>query len=493
MRHFPLASPARRAILAAATLATCALIASCANTASSAVDPKELIAQTERAMGSSQLTTLRYSATGNGGVYGQAYTAGQPWPKTTISVFTREINYAQASMRETMARSRAEPNGGGAIPLMGQGEQRTVFMVSGDRAWNMVGPAPTAAPVGLEQRQHDLWTTPHGVLKAAAKAGQVNAQKGMLEFQIPGQLKAKVMLDANGLVERVESVAHNPVAGDVSVVTRYSDYADFGGLKFPRSIVQTQGGHMVYELKVSEVQAGAEANFPVPELVNQFAERATSQQAAPGVWFVAGGSHNSVAIEMADHVVVVESPLYDARANAMLDEVKRIIPGKPVRFVVNSHHHFDHSGGLRAAAAQGATIISSELSRAYFAQTLAQASTLKPDALARSGRSVRVEGVSGGKRVISDATRTVEIYEIAEGVHANGFLMVYLPQEKMLIQADAYTPLAVGAAPPAVPNGNNVNLVQNIERLKLDVQTLLPLHGRIVPIADLYAAAGRSR
>jgi hypothetical protein len=96
------------------------------------------------------------------------------------------------------------------------------------------------------------------------------------------------------------------------------------------------------------------------------------------------------------------------------------------------------------------------------------------------------------RMTLSDGARTVELHRITKGGHSNAFLMAYLPKEKLLIEADAYTPLAPGAKPPAAPNANNVNLIENIERLKLAVDRILPLHGRVVPVADLYTTAGRT-
>jgi hypothetical protein len=93
---------------------------------------------------------------------------------------------------------------------------------------------------------------------------------------------------------------------------------------------------------------------------------------------------------------------------------------------------------------------------------------------------------------LTDGARVVELRRIGDSIHTDTFLMVYLPKERLLIEADAYTPTPPNAKPPATPNANNVNLIENIERQKLAVDRILPLHGRVVPLADLYTTAGRT-
>src|SRR6185369_11602441 len=175
--------------------------------------------------------------------------------------------------------------------------------------------------------------------------------------------------------------------------------------------------------------------------VTSFVERVVSEKAADGVWFLSGGSHNSALIEMADHLILVESPLYDGRAQAVMAEARKLVPGKPIRYVVNSHHHFDHSGGLRTAVAQGATLVVSEQARPWFERALARPNTISPDALAKSGAKPSLVGVNG-RRTFSDSTRTVEVYLMEGSGHAQGFMMVWLPRERILVEADAYTPAA---------------------------------------------------
>src|SRR2546428_5153106 len=190
--------------------------------------------------------------------------------------------------------------------------------------------------------------------KATLKKGG----KGLtaVSFTEPGRFAATVFVDKNNLVERVESRIPDPVLGETTAVTRYSDYRDYGGVKFPSRIRQSLGGFPVLDLAVKEVQPNAPADIQLPDAVRNAAERVTTEKVAEGVWHVAGGSHNSVAIEMKDHLVLVEAPLNDARSGAVFDEVKKLAPGKSIRFVINTHGHFDHAGCLRTAAAERVTI-----------------------------------------------------------------------------------------------------------------------------------------
>ena len=491
MKHHNWAKLGRSAIYAAVALT----MASCANMPGESASAALQRANT--AMGGAALKSISFSGSGTGATFGQAYLAGQAWPKITYSSFSRVADYENAAFREDAARSRAEPNGGGAVPLMGTGEQRTTGLMRGASAWNMVGPAPVAAPVAYDMRVHDLWTTPHGVIKAAMANNPTSVMRIVdgktltaVSFAVPGRYRATALINAAGLVEQIESTQPHPVTGDTASSIRFSDYKDTGGVKFPMRIQQSMGGYPMLDLTVSDVKPNAPAGIEVPALVAAFTENVVATKVADGVWHLAGGSHNSVAIEMKDHLMVVESPLYDGRAVPMLADAKKLSPGKPIRFVVNSHHHFDHSGGMRSAVAEGATLVTSELSRPFFETTMANPNSIKPDAMQISGKKATVSGVSG-KRSFTDGARVVDVYYIEGSVHANGFLMVHMPKEKLLIQADAYTPGAPNAPAPAAPNALHVNLVENIERLKLGIDQILPLHGRVVPLSELYAAIGK--
>ena len=485
-------SPAGR--IAVITLALAGLT-SCAHIPTETAET--VLRRAELAMGSITLGSISFAGSGTGATFGQAFVPGTAWPKINYSSFSRVADYQAGAFREDAARSRAEPNGGGAVPLMGLGEQRTTGLLRGAHAWNMVGPAPIPAPLTLSGRTHDLWTTPHGVLKAAlANQPSIRMRSdgermlSAISFTVPGRFSATVLISPAGMVEKIESTQPNPVLGDTASVITFSDYQVFNGVKFPLRIQQAMGGHPILDLAVTEVKTNVVVGIEVPALVSAATERVVVEKAAEGVWFIAGGSHNSVAIEMKDHMILVEAPLYDGRTGPVLDEVKKLGNGKPLRYAINSHHHFDHSGGLRTTVSQGAIVVTNAQAKPFFEQAFANPNRISPDALQGSGRSATVLGVSS-KHTFSDGERTVEVHNIDASVHAQGFLMVYLPKEKILVQADAYTPGPPNTPAPARPNDLHVNLVQNIERLNLQVNSILPLHGRMVPLSELHQAIGR--
>ncbi|MDM0074072.1 MBL fold metallo-hydrolase [Variovorax sp. J2P1-59] len=465
-------------------------LAACASRPDNAGD---VLARSASTMGGANAKSLRYVAEGTGYTFGQAYKPGGAWPRITLHSFTRTVDYGQAAMRDEVVLSRAEPTGGGGYPLAGQ--QRNDQLLSGDLAWNQTPNGAVPVPRLVSDRMHQLWITPHGVLKAAAR-NNAEASRGAdggstLKFVEPGRFSATAQVNGDGLVTQVDSVFSDPVLGDTRTVTSYSEYRDIAGIKFPMRIRQTMGGFQVLDLAVKDVQTQVDtAALQVPDAARNQGERVTAEKVAEGVWFLGGGSHNSVAIETRDHLVLVETPLNDARTQAVFAQARTLAPGKPVRFAINSHAHFDHAGGVRTAVAEGATIVTQAANVPYFENAFARPNRVRPDRMAQEGKRLNMVAV-GDKLAMGDVSRPIEVHRITDSVHSDSFLMVYLPNEKLLIQADAFTPSAPNAPPPAVPNANNLNLITNIERLGLKVDRILPLHGRVVPVSELYATAGQ--
>jgi glyoxylase-like metal-dependent hydrolase (beta-lactamase superfamily II) len=375
--------------------------------------------------------------------------------------------------------------------------------VSGNAAWNLgppagappgTAPAPAAQPAAVEERLMEIWSTPHGFLKAA-QANNATSQAGAsgteVTFTANGHRYVGT-INAQNQVERVQTWIDNPILGDTLVETTYSDYRDFNGVMFPGRIARSQGGYPVLDITVSSVTANPAVSLAVPEAAKAApaAVTATAEPLAPGVYYIKGGTHHSVAIDQADHIVVVEGPLTEARSQAVIAKVKETIPNKPIRYLVNTHVHFDHSGGLRTFVDEGATIVTHDMNRAYYEKAWAAPHTLSPDRLAKSQKAAMFQTFTD-KHVLSDGKRSIEIYPIAGSGHNDAFAMIYLPAEKILIEADAYTPAAANAPPPTAVNPFSVNLYENVQKLKLDVRQIAALHGpRVATMADLRTAIG---
>ena len=463
--------------------------------------PAGTLEAAEETLGAANVKSIEYSGTGKWFQFGQAPNPTLPWPPFDVSSYKAVINYDTPSARVEMVRKQTlEPPRVRPVPV----EQRPVQVVSGTYAWNLAPPAgaapgtaPTAQaqPAAVEERTMEIWVTPQGFLKAA-RANNATSEPAnggsTVSFTAAGK-KYVGTINAQNQVEKVQTWIDTPVLGDTPVEIAYSDYRDFGGIMFPGHIVRTQGGHPVLDITVSEVKANPAVDITVPDQVRNFTPPAVKvdvQKLADGVYYFTGGSHHSLVVDQSDHIVVVEGPQDEQRSQAVIAKVKETIPSKPIRYLINTHAHFDHSGGLRTYVDEGATIVTHEMNKPYYEQAWAAPHTLNPDKLAQSKKSPVFETFTN-KHVVTDGKRAIEIYPIANSGHNDAFVLVYLPKEKILVEADAFTPGPADAPPPAVPNPYTVNLYENIQRLKLDVRQIAALHGpRLTTMADLRAAIG---
>jgi glyoxylase-like metal-dependent hydrolase (beta-lactamase superfamily II) len=472
---------------------------------------KAAIEAAAAALGASGLRSIQYSGWGSDYIFGQGYDGSYPWPRFTVPAMTVAIDFTTPSYRDDRRRAQAEnpPLGGGFQPMVG--EQRQIWLMSGGYAWDMAGANAVPAAVerdmrsAVEGRTTQVWLTPHGFIKAA-QAGPASvrtetirgAKKTIVSVTTPTKVTLEGTLNDRNLVERIETWTANPVLGDMKIEASFSGYKDFGGVTFPTRIVQRSGGYPILDLTVTAVAPNAEVAIELPPAIRQVAPAPAAalvpDKVSDGVWILPGGA-KSIAIEFRDHLVVVDAPETEARSIAVIEAVKKAIPGKPIKYVVNTHSHFDHSGGLRTYAAEGATIVTHAANIPFYEQAWANPRTINPDRLAKSGRKPAFEGIAGGNRLFRDDTREMVVYHLAGNMHNPGLLMVYLPKERLLIEADSYTPTSTMTEAP----GGIANLAQfydRVERLGLDVEQIIPIHGRLTTLAEAKAyveAFGRTQ
>jgi glyoxylase-like metal-dependent hydrolase (beta-lactamase superfamily II) len=443
------------------------------------------VSDAESAMGA--VTSIQYSGTGMNAFFGQALTAGEAWPRRDLSRYTRTINYEQRSSQEELNFAQ---------PVFGGQQQNT--QVNGDKAWNVGPNGPTPQPAAAEERQLHIWLTPHGFLKAAAAApdAMLTEDEGSsrISFTALDKYKVEGTIDAENHVTRVATQIPNPVLGDTDVVATYSEYRDFGGVQFPGKIAIEQGGFPLWDLTITSVTPNAALDLPVPDAVASATiapVQTMSTQLAPGVWHVTGGSHHSVVVAFDEYVAVAEAPLDEQRSMAVLAEARKLAPDKPVRYVLTTHHHFDHIGGLRTYAAEGATIVTHQSNVASLEKSLTAPATISPDMQAKNQRMPMLQGVSDTFE-ITDGTQTIRVYATNGDTHTNEYTLIYLPGPRILVEGDAYSPGPPDAPPPATPPPNAVALYDSIQQLKLNVATIAPIHGRgAVPLSELRTFIGR--
>jgi glyoxylase-like metal-dependent hydrolase (beta-lactamase superfamily II) len=503
-------------------------------------DAQTAINNSLKAMGAENVKTLVIYGEGADGAVGQQLNPHADfWRKYSNKNFVRSYDFDAKGFRTQRTRGEGNvPPGGGAgttTPAPTQ-EQNQVTMANNFNA------------------QVEMAMTPIGFLKVAAEKGatvSTKTEKGkkytVLSFPMEGGAGAGAykttvngFINAQGMVEKVETMINENFLGDIVWDAQFSNYKDFGGVKFPTQIVQHQWEPKIFELAVSDVKVNQPVDLTPPagkggpgggkgggkggdakagdgKGAPPFAAEGKgkggpggggpgaakggpaavdSEDLGGGFWLVRGG-YGAIVADFKDYIIVVEGPQSDARGDQIISEAKRLVPNKPIRYVINTHAHFDHATGLRAFVAEGATIVTHQGNKGYFEKVIANPHTLVPDKLAKMGSKpkVKVEYV-GDKKVFTDGTHTIETYHLKGSTHNQFMLLVYLPKQKILLEADEFNvPGQVATQPAAMPNSYQVNLLAQIEKLKLDVERIIPVHlpgdNRKVALAELKMAAGK--
>jgi glyoxylase-like metal-dependent hydrolase (beta-lactamase superfamily II) len=385
----------------------------------------------------------------------------------------------------------------------------------------------------IAQRKHALLFAPDRLLQLAEHAGarlERGDQRDEEVLVIAAQpAPIRLVLDRpSGVPRRAETTEDDPIYGDANIAAVYDDWRPVAGGLQPFHIRYWIGDQLFDDEARTEIDEvpivaadfalpgeAAPADAPLAQMAVRSAgwfsrmqmggwpslsqnTNVTLTDLAPGVVHVTGGSHHSMVVEMRDHLVLVEAPQHETRSLAVLAALAARFPGKRVRQVVNTHFHFDHSGGVRTIVAQGATLVTSAVNRGFFARVLTAPHELVPDRLEAGGPAAGAAALAqmcfvGDRAVLTDGERRVELYDLPSQ-HTRGLLGVYLPAERLYFVADVYVPLPPGAARPLPPGWRRAyadETLTAIEARGLDVATLVGAHGSASPLADLRVAAAR--
>lgn len=316
----------------------------------------------------------------------------------------------------------------------------------------------------------------------------------VITFATPEGTQVTLYLNAQtNLLTKSEQIGTDALIGDAATEFIFPDYASVGGVKMPTGRQVKVGGELIQDLKYSDVQVNTHPAESVFDKPTGFEERPETPANPPFVVTElakdvhllqdVGGGYNVMAVVFNDYVLVAESPLNDATSRRAIAKIKELAPGKPIKYLVVTHYHNDHSGGARTFLADGATLVTTPGNVNYFERMANAPRTIEPDALARNPRKPSIEVVQNKKRVFTDDNHTVEIYDIGPSPHAKEMLVVYLPKEKIIFQGDLLI----------LPDGNAVNpgnettahFAAWLSKMGLAVDKIAAVHGRTGTMADL--------
>jgi Metallo-beta-lactamase superfamily len=435
-----------------------------------------------------QIKTLVIEGEGTAPNLGQNITPDTDLPVWKVTKFSRVIDPANSRMRVNQVREAQ-------FLLASATVQPQEYGLDGEIAYT-IGQDGTATRVSewtARERQRELLHHPIAIVRAALQPGSklTNARTdGDLQLVDVTTAKADTFtLAINGttkLPARVSSMSYNDNLGDVVIETSFSSYEDVGGLKLPKRLTTNIDKYPQLDLQVTKNSVDVEAgDIASPEAVRsaQIPPRSlpvtvTAEEVAKGIWWLAGsGNHRSVVFEFDDHLTLFEVPLNEMRTLAVIDTARTLRPNKPLTHAIVSHHHFDHSGGLRAAVASGLTIITYRGNVEFFKELVARKHSIVEDALARTPRPLKIESVDE-ELTLKDRSMEVRLYHLKDNPREGTNLFAYVPRDKMLVQADMYD-----SSWMRHPWGDNLPF--NLKLHNLQVEKSVPVHGTVQTYAEV--------
>jgi glyoxylase-like metal-dependent hydrolase (beta-lactamase superfamily II) len=346
--------------------------------------------------------------------------------------------------------------------------------------------------------QHHVQTAQEraDTLRWVGEADYNGAKHNIISYASAGGDVISLYFDAQThLLSKFESLATDALFGDVVVETAFPGYTTVGGIPLPTGQVDKRGGVLTLEVTFTGHSLGlipdSFAPLPFPPAQQSPSAQPAVRELAKDVYLIeglGGGGYRVLFVAFQDFVVAIEAPVNDQAASVAIRLIKETVPGKPIRFVVPTHHHDDHAGGIRAFVAEGATILTTPGNANYFVSVVYRARfSIRPDSLARAGRrftssSQFLDAAIEGKAVIENGGKRVEIIDIGPGPHAQEMLVAWLPNEKILFQGDLLNRPPDGELRPA--NDTTAHFYEWLQKSGLPVQQVVGVHSQPTTMAE---------
>ena len=417
---------------------------------------------------------------------GQNRTPDDELPVWKVNEYTRRIDLVNGRTRVQQVREAQFLFAGDLVQRQTQG-------LDGDAAYNVAadGTITRAGAAAARDRRSELLHHPVTFLRTIVDADltlsnlRAKAGERLVDIAMPAGGTMTLGIDsATHLPTRVVSMAANANMGDVAIETRFSDYEEIDGLQLPRRLSTKMDYYLQLDLQVTKnVVDGDMSELAIPAELKQAKVPepppvvVTVEPVAKGIWWLAGsGNHRSVVFEFDDHLVLFEAPVNEARTKAVIDKARTLSP-KPLTKAIVSHHHFDHSGGLRAAIAEGLTIVTHRSNEAFFRSLVGRQHTIAPDTLEKVRRLVMFELVDD-QLTLKDKSMEVQLYHLLDNPREGTNIYAYVPRDRILVQADLYDATWLR-------HSWGANVLQNLERRGLKIERSVPVHGVIEPFAQM--------
>jgi len=203
------------------------------------------------------------------------------------------------------------------------------------------------------------------------------------------------------------------------------------------------------------------------------------QMVKPGLYVVPGGGSNSIVRVTPDGVILVDTKLPGAaNYDGLLAQIRTVTP-QPVKVVIVTHHHADHTGNNDRFIAAGAEVIGHAALASNLDTYQFDPRPAKPTTTYDRERTVRLGGVE------------VRILHLGRA-HTGGDSVVYFPDVKVVATSDAVTTGVTGPLVDYAGGGSAVEWTPVLDAmLKLDFDTAIPGAGPVLTKADVLAFRGK--